>query len=167
MKITSTADDLIRNFALQAHPEGGWFRETYRADLQIDVRPGFNDTRAASTAIYYLLTEGTRSAFHRINSDEVWHFYDGGPLTIVELNPTTGKLRETVLGSEYKNGQSWQHVVPAGCWFGAKPHPGSTYSFVGCTVAPGFDFADFELADASTLLQDFPAAAAWRDLLPS
>jgi hypothetical protein len=162
-----TAETLIRNFELQPHPEGGFFRETYRAPLQLAAPAGFSGSRAASTAIYYMLTAGTRSAFHRIKSDEVWHFYDGGPLSIVEIDPHGGELRETILGPDFRSGQTWQHVVPAGSWFGARPLDGTLWSFVGCTVAPGFDFADFELADPKTFLSSYPAAADWKDLVPS
>ncbi len=161
------ARQLVERLALQPHPEGGFFRETYRAPLTLDaaaLAPHFPGGRNASTAIYYLLAAGDRSRLHRIRADEVWHFYLGDPLQVVELT-SDGNVRVTVLGCDFEAGQIPQHVVPAGHWFGACPAPGSAYSLVGCTVAPGFDFADFEMADGSALLRDHPAAKAWIDRL--
>jgi predicted cupin superfamily sugar epimerase len=108
-----------------------------------------------STAIYFLLESHHISALHRIQSDEVWHFYDGGPLDVFVIEPN-GELRIIRLGRDMAAGEVFQAVVPAGCWFGSKPAPGSAFSLVGCTVAPGFDFTDFELADQSTLIAQFP-----------
>lgn len=155
---------LIKAFDLKQHPEGGWYRETYRSQSSLSDLPGMTGTRSISTAIYYMLSEGQCSAFHRIKSDEVWHFYDGGPLIVVELDPTTGALSETTLGADIAAGHLRQHVVPAGRWFGAKPAQGTQWSFVGCTVAPGFDFADFELADRNQFLKQYPAAIRWNEL---
>ncbi len=140
-------EHLIRDYALQPHPEGGSFRETYRAAA---VLPGTR--RSVCTAIYYLLPAGERSSLHRIDADELWHFYRGDPLLIVELQPgAPAKL--TRLSNEHP-----QHLVPAGTWFGAMPASGSAYSFVGCTVSPGFDFAHFELATRAALTAQFPDA---------
>jgi predicted cupin superfamily sugar epimerase len=111
--------------------------------------------RVFSTAIYFLLESHHVSALHRIQADEVWHFYAGGPLDVFVIDPA-GKLSVIHLGPDLANGQVFQTVVPAGCWFGSKPAPGIPFSLVGCTVAPGFDFADFELADRATLLAQFP-----------
>lgn len=147
--------ELIDRFALSPHPEGGYFAETYRATTTVPTSHG---ERSASTAIYFLLPKGTKSHLHRIQSDEAWHFYLGGPLKITELRPD-GKVIETVLGQNLDRGNVLQHVVPAGSWFGAIPEPGTDFSFVGCTVAPGFDFADFELADPDQLSQQYPHAA--------
>lgn len=130
----------IQELGLQPHPEGGWFRETYRA-------AGMTNGRNHSTAIYFLLEGGQFSALHRIRSDEVWHFYDGDPLEIHQLG------RDVIpLGPDHP-----QAVVPAGTWFGARLRDGRGFALVGCTVAPGFDFADFELARRSDLLSQFPA----------
>ena len=122
------------------------------------------------------MPRGSVSRLHRIRSAEVWHFYLGEPLTVYELSPTTGVEKRTLLGSDVLTGQALQHVVPAGAWFGshlaadagaaagpaAAPPPGDSrdYALVGCTVAPGFDFADFEMAKRADLLQTFPHAAA-------
>src|SRR6185369_5758090 len=117
-----------------------YYRETYRAAGQIQV-PGIAGSRNVSTAIYYLLAAGDRSMLHRIKSDEAWHFYAGDPLLIVSLSPD-GTLLETRLGNNVAQGETPQHIVPAGHWFGACPAEGSAFALVGCTVAPGFDFAD-------------------------
>jgi hypothetical protein len=152
------AQEIIELYGLQKHPEGGYFRETYRADgKMVAAEPGgaLAGPRNFSTAIFFLLTKGDRSRLHRIKSDEVWHFYRGGPLTVAEIRPD-GTVRKTVLGPDIKAGQKLQHVVPAGSWFGAWPEEGTEYALVGCTVAPGFDFSDFELGERSELLKRFP-----------
>jgi predicted cupin superfamily sugar epimerase len=157
------AERLVDRLALQPHPEGGFFRETYRAPLTLPasgLTPGFSGARQASTAIYYLLAAGDRSRLHRIRSDEVWHFYLGDPLQVVELTES-GEAQVTLLGTDFAAGQVPQHVVPAGRWFGACPAPGSAFSLVGCTVAPGFDFTDLEMAEGAALLAAHPAAADW------
>jgi predicted cupin superfamily sugar epimerase len=162
-----TAQELVTRLDLKRHPEGGYFRETYRAALTLGAEglaPRFSGARNASTAIYYLLAAGDRSRFHRIRADEVWHFYAGDPLQVVELTET-GDVQITVLGTDFAAGQVPQHVVPAGRWFGSCPAPGSAYSLVGCTVAPGFDFADFEMAERHQLLRDYPTAASWVECL--
>lgn len=138
--------ELIQRLGLEPHPEGGWYRQTYRSAA---MAPGTD--RPASTAIYYLLSAGERSCLHRIDADEVWHFYSGDPLLVVELVPA-GRARVTRLSSDQP-----QHVVPAGTWFGAMPAPSSAHAMVGCTVAPGFEFDGFELATRDHLLSRFPA----------
>lgn len=140
-------DDIVRRLALAPHPEGGFYRETYRA---ADLVPTDRGLRSASTAILYLLRAGDFSALHRIRSDEVWHFHLGDALEVCWLDPITRSAGSFVLSIDHPQG-----VVPAGRWFGARVL-GGTFSLVGCTVAPGFDFADFELAQRDTLLRDFP-----------
>jgi predicted cupin superfamily sugar epimerase len=156
-----SSDDFIRLHNLVPHPEGGYYRQTYRSE---ELLPGstlphrYNGgNRPYSTAIYYLLREGERSRLHRLASDEVWHFYSGGALTIAEIHPN-GRVAEAVLGPNPIMGQQQQYVVRAGTWFGAYPHSGAAYSFVGCTVAPGFDFADFEMGERQQLMKEFPSA---------
>ena len=151
-----SADDIVRLHGLGPHPEGGFFRETYRS-RQTAAFPGFPGTRSLSTAILFLLPAGAKSHLHRIRSDEAWHFHLGGPRRLVELAPDGG-VRDTTLGADPAAGHRLQHVVPAGTWFGAEPLPGSPYSLVGCTVAPGFDFADFELGRRADLAARFPDA---------
>jgi uncharacterized protein len=162
-----TPEALIKTFDLEPHPEGGYFRETYRAEGLISHKflpDTFNGARHYSTAILYLLTTGAKSRLHRIASDEVWHFYMGDPLTIVQLHPT-GSVESVVLGHDILAEQRLQIIIPAGTWFGAYLNKGSQYSFVGCTVSPGFDFADFELGKREQLMKQFPHAQELIDML--
>ncbi len=150
--------ELVTRLKLKTHPEGGWYRETYRAKeaIQQAALPGrFAGDRSLSTAIYFLLPAGVFSAFHRIASDECWHFYEGSPLIIYVIHPN-GKLDKIKLGRDIEDGQVFQAVVPAGCWFASMPIGAEGYTLTGCTVAPGFDFADFELANADDLSKEVP-----------
>lgn len=147
-----TAEELIKLYDLRPHPEGGFFRESYRAEGKT------GDGRNFSTAIYFLLPAGQRSRLHRIKSDELWHFYLGGPLTIGQIFPG-GRVELTVPGSDAAAGEKVQYVAPAGCWFGAYPGEKTGFSFVGCTVAPGFNFPDLEMGERAALLKKFPKAA--------
>ncbi|MBC7570348.1 MAG: cupin domain-containing protein [Spirosoma sp.] len=156
-----TAQEYVRWLNMQPHPEGGFFAETYRAAETIAapaLPTRFGGARAFSTAIYFLLESHHKSALHRIQADEVWHFYAGGPLEVFVINPDA-TLTTIRLGNNPERGEVFQAVVPAGCWFGSKPAPEIAFSLVGCTVAPGFDFADFEMADRNTLLAEFPQHA--------
>ena len=151
--------ELINHYTLGPHPEGGFFRQTYIAEeciLSASLPKRFDGNRPFSTAIYFLLPFGNFSAFHCIKSDEVWHFYEGCPLNIHVIHPN-GDYECLKLGSNLKNGESYQLVVPANAWFASEPvgDPGS-FALVGCTVAPGFDFADFELANAEVLVNQYP-----------
>ncbi|NVN90034.1 MAG: cupin domain-containing protein [Desulfuromonadales bacterium] len=146
----------INTLGLIPHPEGGWFRETYRASESIPpagLPDRFNGPRSLCTAIYFLLERGQFSALHRIRSDEIWHFHEGAPLIVSVLTPE-GEQYDIPLGRDAKSGERFQAVVPAGCWFGAEPQ--GDFSLVGCTVAPGFDFNDFEMADRTDLTSRFP-----------
>jgi predicted cupin superfamily sugar epimerase len=154
----SIANQLIQQYKLQPHPEGGWYKQTYKSSEQIaaDALPDrFKTNRAFSTAIYFLLEKGNFSAFHRIKSDECWHFYAGDPLLIYIIEQN-GELTIISLGNDLKKGQSFQYVVSANCWFAGRPAPGSEYCFVGCTVSPGFEFEDLELASATELSAIYP-----------
>lgn len=149
----------IDELGLKPHPEGGYFRETYRAGVVVDgahLPTRYGGTRNISTAIYFLLEAGQFSAFHRIKSDEVWHFYAGGPLEIISIAPD-GNLTIHQLGLDLKRGERPQTTIPAGHWFASRPLPGTAYALVGCTVSPGFDFADFEMATRHKLASIFPA----------
>ena len=153
------ADYWIEKLDLERHPEGGYFKETYRSNEVIlkDALPErFNGKRVFSTCIYFLLTPQEYSAFHAIQQDEVWHFYAGSSLTIhiIDLNGGYNALK---LGRNIEKGDSFQAVVPAGCWFAAAVNDSAAYALVGCTVAPGFDFADFKLADRASLAKLYPA----------
>ncbi len=145
---------VVETLELLPHPEGGFFRETFRAPLGVVAPQG---ARSASTAIYYLLAAGTFSALHRVRSDEVWHHYDGDPLEIHTIRDD-GAYAMAVLGRGLglDNGQLPQRVVPAGVWQAAVPF-GTRFTLCGCTVAPGFDFADFEMAARGALVRQFPA----------
>jgi len=153
-----TADDWIAALHLQPHPEGGCFAESYRADetMPAAALPArYGGARAFSTAIYFLLRSGEISALHRLKSDELWHFYAGSPLRVSYLTPA-GELVERDLGCAPQEGQLPQMAVPRGCWFGSRVPGPDTYALVGCTVAPGFDFADFEMAARADLLAQYP-----------
>jgi predicted cupin superfamily sugar epimerase len=148
----------IDGLQLRRHPEGGYFRETYRSEevLAAACLPGrFGGSRALSTAIYYLLEGEAFSALHRIKQDEVWHFYEGSSLTLHVID-RDGRHTTTRLGRDLPAGAVPQAVVKAGCLFGATVNDTHSYALVGCTVAPGFDFADFELPSREELLRLFP-----------
>ena len=138
-------EEVVRRLGLFPHPEGGFYRETFRSPLSLPLADG--RVRAASTAIYYLLPSGTFSAWHQVGSDEVWHHYAGGPLRLYLLGHGEHRL----------DGDHPQAVVPAGVWQAAEPVDRPV--LCGCTVAPGFDFADFRLADREALTRAHPAEA--------
>jgi hypothetical protein len=161
-------DEILRLLDLHPLPdEGGWYRQTYRADTE------FGEGRAASTAIYYFLDSDPDcfSAIHRLPSDEVWHFYLGDPVRLVVLDPrpedtasdegkTSPKIGgEIILGSDLAEGQYLQYVVPAGVWFGAYLISGGEYALMGTTVAPGFEFSDYEEGSRELLLREYPSSA--------
>ena len=150
------AADLVKRLALAPHPEGGFYRETWRSPLLLGELP--RGARPASTAIYFLLPAGTFSALHRVASDEAWHHYDGDPIDL-HLLDEAGNHRVVPLGREMAHGERPQYVVPAGTWQAAVPR-GERYALAGCTVSPGFDFADFEMPPAAALIARFPAHAA-------
>lgn len=156
-----TTELLIQQYNLLPHPEGGWYKETYKSSesIEADALPErFDHTRVFSTAIYFLLEQGNFSAFHRIKSDECWHFYAGQTLQVFVIQQN-GELEIIDLGNNITEGQVFQYVVPANCWFASRPSKEGDFCFVGCTVSPGFDFADFELADAKALSAIYPQHA--------
>jgi predicted cupin superfamily sugar epimerase len=136
------AADIIRRLDLLPHPEGGFYRETFRSALVLDLPDGRR--RSTSTAIHFLLPAGTWSGWHRVASDEVWHHYAGGALRLHLLGRDPLRLDD----------DQPQHVVPAGVWQAAEPERDGVWC--GCTVAPGFDFADFELGTVERLLAEYP-----------
>ena len=151
----------IDHLQLQKHPEGGWFKENYRSTEIIkhsclDAR--FSGDRNISTSIYFLLEKGEFSAFHKIKSDETWHFHDGSALELYSISPE-GELKTQKLGLDITNGELPQITIPQGYYFAAKPL--GNYTFVGCTVAPGFDFDDFEMPDKKKLIGFFPNLQAF------
>jgi predicted cupin superfamily sugar epimerase len=160
-KSGSTAEDLKRQLQLLPHPEGGWYRESYRSAVNIAAAAlpeSFDGVRCVSTAIYFLLERGDISILHRIKSDELWHFYAGASLTVHVIDPA-GEYRKLELGSDIAAGAQFQAVVPAGCWFGAEMSAWGEFALVGCTVAPGFDFADFEMGERGELMRRYPQHA--------
>jgi predicted cupin superfamily sugar epimerase len=134
-----TADDIIRLLDLKPHPEGGYFRETFRDTRQVE------GNRAASTVIYFLLARGERSHWHRVDAVEIWHWHAGAPLEL-EIAQSEGRIERVTLGSDLVSGQRPQAIVPAHAWQAAQTL--GDWTLCGCTVAPGFDFAGFELAPA-------------------
>ena len=170
---------LIEQFGLAPHPEGGYYRETHRDSARVlrvapsDAADGATSgantaptVRAASTCIYYMLCDGAYSAWHRIRSDELWHFYAGDPLEVHVID-AAGALRTHRLGNALSHDEAaFQVVVPAGCWFAAErptladAAQAAGFSFVGCTVAPGFEFSEFELGEADALANQYPGYEA-------
>jgi predicted cupin superfamily sugar epimerase len=146
-----TARYWIEHLNLLPHPEGGYYKETYRCAEEISVPEG---KRNISTAIYFLLEEKNKSHFHRIKSDELWFFHEGAALEIFCL--TKDKLTSVLLGKNLESGECLQAIIPAGCWFASKVKNETGYALVSCTVAPGFDFKDFELGKKADLLKTYP-----------
>lgn len=136
---------IIKKLQLSPHPEGGYYRQTYRCKNGILI-DNDEQTRPYSTCIYYMLTKDDFSAFHRIKQDEIWHFYDGCPIKL-HIISKEGKYDSHIIGKDIIKGESPQLVVEAGQWFAAELTPPDSYALVGCTVSPGFDFEDFELMD--------------------
>lgn len=140
----SRADDLIRALDLRPHPEGGWYAEVFRSIETVTPADG-RGIRSALTTIYFLLTAGQVSRLHRVLSDEVWHFYEGDPLELIVAPGDLSRSARVTLGP-VGMGMALVYTVPAGDWQGARPL--GNYTLVGCTVGPGFDFADFEMLEA-------------------
>ena len=164
MSTKDTPEMLIELLGLAPHPEGGYYRETYRSGETVpgeSLPERYTGDRAHATAIYYLLTAGDCSRFHRVASDEVFHFYRGDPVLLAVLYPD-GDGDTIVLGPDVRSGQAPQAVVPAGCWQGLVLRNGGRYALLGTTVAPGFDFADFEVGDRGRLVEEYPA---YRDII--
>ena len=146
------AEEIIQMYKLKPLLiEGGSFKEIYRSSTILDTKLG---ARSAYTHIYYLLQQGEISKLHRLKSDELWHFYSGDPITIVDISPD-GKLKEKVLGPTFPEQRS-DYLFPSGHWFGAYLNPKSEWAFLGCTVSPGFEYADFETANREQLMSQYP-----------
>jgi predicted cupin superfamily sugar epimerase len=153
-----SSDYWKKHLQLIHHIEGGWYSEVYKSAVTIaasHLPSQFKGDRSACTHIYFMLEKGEFSAFHRIQSDELWHFYSGDPLIIYELE-NDGTLIKHYLGKDLEKGQSLFCVVKSGNWFASEVMENSKYALVGCTVSPGFDFADFELANRNMLTEKFP-----------
>ena len=150
--MNSTVEKIVATLDLLPHPEGGFYKETYRSHIEESFE-GFDGKRNVATGIYYLLEKGDFSAFHRIKSDETWHFYKGEALELFEID-LHGQVIQTMIGNDLEKGEKPQYTVKAGHWFASRST--GKYSLVGCTVYPGFDFADFEMAQRNSLLSDHP-----------
>lgn len=153
-----TIDYIRKHLNLLPHPEGGFYKEVYRSKETIPLSAlpkGYSGDRNHSTSIYFLLTSDNFSAFHRIKQDEIWNFYTGDPLYVHVIDPE-GNYTRHELGLDFENGAQPQFVVPGGCWFASSVKEGGQFSLVGCTVAPGFDFEDFELAEYQELADLYP-----------
>jgi uncharacterized protein len=153
---------IIMQLGLQPHPEGGFYRETYRCDESVaaeDLPARYGKSRSLSTCIYYLLTPGDFSMLHRLRSDEIFHFYAGDPVTMLQLH-ADGRGETVVLGQDIAAGQQLQVIVPKDLWQGMFLNDGGEFALLGTTVSPGFDFADFEVGDRADLIRQYPGYAA-------
>lgn len=161
MTNNARADEIIHLLGLEPHPEeGGYFRETYRSEEKFaNLLPG--GEKSAGTAIYYLLTETTFSCLHRLCTDEIYHFYLGDPVEMLWLLPD-GKSQTHILGQDVKSGEKLQLVVPKGIWQGSHLKSGLSrqgFALLGCTMAPGFDYADYEEGKQSELAEKYATHA--------
>ena len=154
-----TAEDVIKKLGLKPLPEeGGYFKETYRSPGALPARTlgiDGNGERVVSTAIYYLLVPTSFSALHRLKSDEIFHFYSGDPVEMIQIDPD-GNLKQFIIGPDIFKGHTPQVVVPAGTWQASRLKPGGQWALLGTTVAPGFEFEDFEMGDQDKMSDRFP-----------
>ena len=154
----NSAEYWIEKLGLQLHPEGGYYKEVFRSQEEIPVEAlpeRYSGTRSHMTSILFLLKENQFSAFHRLQSDEIWHYHMGGACEIHIILPD-GSIQHKVLGPEIEADQHLQLIVPHDSWFAAHPMAGEAYTLVGCTMAPGFSFEDFELGSYEALARDYP-----------
>jgi predicted cupin superfamily sugar epimerase len=154
----NTIENIIKKLGLLPHPEGGYFKETYRSDIRIPLEAlpeRFKGNRNCCTAIYFLLTSDNFSAFHKIKQDEIWHFYGGSPISL-HLITKTGNYEKHLIGPDLEKGEMPQCVVKGGDWFASEVETPDSYGLAGCTVSPGFDFEDFEMADRQDLIDRYP-----------
>ncbi len=163
-----TAEEIKQLLQLEAHPcEGGYFRQTWKSEEEIPLTAlpsRYRSAHAAGTAIYYLLEPSTFSEMHRLSSDEIFHFYYGDPIEMLQLWPD-GSSRVVRLGSDLANGVLPQLVVPKGVWQGSRLVPGGSVALIGCTVSPGFDYADYETGARAELVRDYPAVTELIEIL--
>ena len=156
--MNSRKEKLIQQLELIPHPEGGYYKETYRSEgvfKSDSLDSTIEGERSYCTGIYFMLTADTFSAFHKISSDEMWHFYDG---SAIELHMITeeGIYSCVYIGRDIENGEHLQYVVPKNVWFASRVKDNAEYSLLGCTVSPGFDFRDFILPNTSEMTAMFP-----------
>ncbi len=151
-------DGLIQKLGLKEHPEGGLYREIYRSpgSIGIDSLPAeYDRDHCYGTSIYFMLRPGECSKLHRLRTDELWHFYEGSPLNVIIFQHDV-PLKNIILGPDIYNGQNYQGIIEKGAWFGAYQADPHRHSLIGCTMAPGFEFADFEIAGREKLIREFP-----------
>ena len=150
--------NIIDKLNLQAHPEGGYYKEIYRSKGIIrtsSLSQDIKGERNYSTAIYFLLAKNQFSAFHKIKQDEIWHFYSGTTLLLHTIN-IKGEYKLIRIGQNLKNEEHFQYVVPAGTLFASEVEDKNSFSFCGCTVSPGFDFKDFQMPSRKDLIKSYP-----------
>jgi uncharacterized protein len=160
----NNADYWIEKLQLEEHIEGGYFKETFRSQSLVKLQTKYGSeeiTRAASTCIYFLLKSGQSSKFHRLTSEEIWHFYLGSPIEIYIINDSA-ELIKIRLGNNPELCEVLHFVIPKGCWFAAEPIEENSFSLISCFVAPGFEYQDFELGDYDKLAQSYPK---YKDLI--
>jgi predicted cupin superfamily sugar epimerase len=148
------AKSWIKKLNLDEHPEGGYFAITYKSHKIIKLSE-YNGARSLFTTIYYLLTGNQFSSFHIMKSDEIWHFYSGSSLTL-HIIDSNGRLNNLVLGPNFNEGEMFQAIVKSGCWFAASVNEKKSYSLVGCTVSPGFDYRDWKIGNRKRLIEMYP-----------
>ena len=155
------AEFLIRSLKLEKHPEGGYYREIFRSDeVTRDLPDRYNgQAKHLVTSIYYLLKGTEFSAFHKLQSDEIWHYYEGSALRLFVFD-NQGVLNKPVLGNDILKGQRHQIIIPRNCWFAARSEELDGFTLAGCTVSPGFDFADFEIGERAQLVERYPRYAS-------
>lgn len=156
--MNSKKEKIIQLLDLKPHPEGGFYKETYRSEgfiSQNALPSGYTGNRSYATGIYFMLTAGTFSAFHKIHQDEMWHFYDGSAIELHMISED-GTHSCVHIGRNLENNEHLQYVVPGGVWFASRVISGAEFALLGCTVSPGFDFADFELPNTSEMTAMFP-----------
>lgn len=147
-----TKDELIQRFQLLPHPEGGYYRELWRSQEEVESNKG---PRKAGTSIYFMLESENFSAFHRLKSDEIWYFHQGSPAVVHLIDPA-GNYSQQIIGPGNSGEVHWQIILPAGTWFAAETLEENSYTFISCSVFPGFEFTDFELAVNGDLSKKFP-----------
>lgn len=154
------AEELIKKLGLEKHPEGGYFKQIYKSKDSVVPPERFNSTeRSAGTSIYFLLSEEDYSAWHKLKADEIWHFYKGTSLTIHSID-SKGNLKSSKLGDPLQEPDAnFQVIIQAEQWFAAEVNDKGSYTFVGCTVNPGFEYGDFELANRVALAYQYPKHA--------
>lgn len=157
-----TSSYWIQHLQLAPHPEGGFYREQYRSNIEISIKNlpiGYTAPRRIATSIYYLLRSEDISRLHRLRSDELWYFHTGSPIKIIYLD-AEGKKHTNILGNNHEKAEHYSLLIPAGCIFCAEINTENSFTLVSCVVTPGFEFDDFEIFDKEDLIQAYPKHAS-------